>query len=129
MYSVKRKEILDLGEGASVRVRGLTAAEHAAFGAAAPGVVGSADPSAHLRVALGVVSHGKGFRRFTRDDLQVEDQTPGFIEQNSEEVPSEEVTADWLLDNIPLHIVSLIVKRILELSRLSPEEKKALDAS
>lgn len=109
MFTVHKKERLDLGEGASVMVRGMTAAEFGEFA-----MEGSKNGnSAAVRASLCVVSGAKGFRRYTDDACT-----------KSEAVPEAEVTGDWLMENTPLWVCVEISNKVIELSKAGEMEKK-----
>lgn len=110
MQTVHQTEKFEIGEGASVLIRGMTAGEANAF-ATASNSGDQYNQDAAMREALKVVSGGAGFIRLKPNG-------------KTEEVPTAEINGSWLMDNLPLPVCGIIVRRINTLSGLDIAEKK-----
>lgn len=114
MLTVKQTEKFEVGNGAHVVIRGFTAREQAQLSVVTKQSEGDDKQlTASMECCLGVVSGGAGFQRYkTGSDTEIED------------VPAAEITGEWLLDNLPLHICEAVSARVIKLSAVSKGEKK-----
>lgn len=114
MLTVRQKKKIDVADGVTVTIRGMTAAEQAVFADAATTVDanGKRDESAVVRAGLVGVCGGEGFAIEKADSDEVA------------QVAYADVTGEWLWENAPLDVAAEVCSQIVRLSKISPEEKK-----